>query len=279
MKHSMNIAWSLALLLLLVAGPSQAQDRATMLRTSDIVFDGTVLHLGTASFYGVPVSENTMMVRIDKMHYQPASVMLVVGDTVTVKALDASVFSRDAQATFYTQGWIFGEGVAVSEVGHEVQEQNAGITQAQDNVSQIRQQQQDEQLRARMEAAEMVIVGRVVSVGASTIASFQSESQPISEHTANWQEAVIEVDEWIKGPDSLQQVVMRFPTSMDVQWYDAPRFVEGQEGVFICMKDQVSGVQLAMHSGQEVTAYTALGAQDVHPTDQADRLKALMADQ
>jgi hypothetical protein len=279
MTYTKQIAGALVFLLMATAGSVQAQDRSTWLLSSDIVFDGTVLFVGAVSFYGVPASDKTMMVRIDAVHDQPASVMLAQGDTVTVQAVDPTVFRRNRQATFYTQGWIFGEGVAVREVGHEVNTENAGIARAQDTVPQIRQQQQDAQLRARMMAADMVMVGRVVSVGPSTLAAFQTNTQPISEHTADWREAVIQVDEWIKGNQGDQRIVMRFPTSLDVQWYDAPRFTEGQEGVFICDRDEVSGTAFAMLSGEQKIAYTALSPQDLHPRDQADRLKALLAGQ
>jgi hypothetical protein len=250
-----------------------AQERAEMLATSDIVFTGTVMHHGTASFYGVPVSENTVVVRVDEVIDQPAKVALRAGDTVTVQVLDPAPLGSGVQATFYTQGWIFGEGVAVREVGHELVVQAAGVAQGQDAQT-IRQQRQDEQLRARIAAADMVMLGRVVTVGPSTLSQFQA-ARPITEHDARWQEAVIEVETGIKGVGDAQRVVVRFPTSMDVQWFNAPRFAAGQEGVFICTTDQISGVQFAMLAGNQVVAYTALAAEDVLARDQAARVAAL----
>ena len=138
----------------MVSGAAVAQERGEMLATSDIVFTGTVLHHGTASFYGVPVSENTIVVRVDEVIDQPANVALRAGDTVTVQVLDLAPLGGGVQATFYTQGWIFGEGVAVREVGHELVAQAAGVAQGQDAQT-IRQQRQDEQLRARIAAADI----------------------------------------------------------------------------------------------------------------------------
>lgn len=249
------------------------QERATMLATADIVFTGTVMHQGTASFYGVPVSENTIVVRVDQVIDQPAKLALRAGDTVTVEVLDLSSLDGGVQATFYTQGWIFGEGVAVREVGHELVVQAAGAAQGQDAQA-MRQERQDEQLRARIAAADMVMLGRVVTVGPATLSQFQAE-RPITEHDAGWQEAVIEVETGIKGVADGQRVVVRFPTSMDVQWFNAPRFTAGQEGVFICSTDQVSGVQSAMLAGNQVVAYTALAPEDVLAPDQAARVTAL----
>ncbi len=262
-----------AVMALLASGAAAAQERAEMLAASDIVFVGTVLHQGTASFYGVPVSENTIIVRVDEVIDQPSKVTLMAGDTVTVQVLDPSSLRGGVQATFYTQAWIFGEGVAVREVGHELVVQAAAAAPGQDAQT-IRQQRQDEQLRARIAAADMVMVGRVVSVGPSTLSQFQPAG-PVTEHDPVWQEAVVEVEMGIKGVADARRVVVRFPTSMDVQWFNAPRFTTGQEGVFIFTRDQISGVQLAMVAGNQVEAYTALAAEDVLGRDQAARVTAL----
>lgn len=258
---------------LLVSGAAVAQERAEMLATSDIVFVGTVMHQGTASFYGVPVSDNTIVVRVDDVIDQPPKVTIRAGDTVTVEVLDPSLLGGGVQATFYTQGWIFGEGVAVREVGHEVVVQAAGAAQGQDAQA-IRQEREDAQLRARIAAADMVMLGRVVSVGPATLSQFQTTGR-VTEHDAGWQEAVVEVETGIKGVADAQRVVVRFPTSMDVQWFSAPRFTNGQEGVFICTTDQISGVQFAMLAGSQVVAYTALTTDDVLARDQAARVAAL----
>ena len=262
-----------AVMALLASGAAAAQGRAEMLTASDIVFVGTVLHQGTASFYGVPVSENTITVRVDEVIDQPSKVTIMAGDTVTVEVLDPSPLRGGVQATFYTQAWIIGEGVAVREGGHELVAQAAGVAQGQDAQT-IRQQRQDEQLRARIAAADMVMLGRVVSVGPSTLSQFQPTG-PVTEHDPGWQEAVVEVETGIKGVADAQRVVVRFPTSMDVQWFNAPRFTTGQEGVFIFTRDQISGVQLAMVAGNQVEAYTALAAEDVLGRDQAARVTAL----
>jgi hypothetical protein len=250
-------------------------DREEWLGKSDIVFVGTVAQKGAVSFAGVPQSPSTMVVRVDRILDQPSPVALAQGDTLTVHVVDPGDFAAGSQATFYTQGWIFGTGVAVREVGHEPAAQVAVSGQEQDSVAQLRQSLQDDRLRARIAAADMVMVGRVVSVGPSTIATFLPTPRPITEHDANWQEAAIQVESAIKGAQDGQQVVIRFPGSMDVAWVDAPRFTEGQEGIFLCTRDQVTGAAMAILAGTQVVAYTALDSLDVLSPDQVDRVRAL----
>ncbi len=164
------------------------------------------------------------------------------------------------------------------EAGHELLSagpQTAVITQQRDSLQAMRRQIQDAQLRQRIEAAEMVIVGRVAAVGSATMEALGAPPGPISEHNPNWREAVIDVETAIKGAQAGQRVVVRFPASLDVAWYDTPKFSEGQEGTFILQRDQVSGTATALLAGSEVAAYTALNSLDVLPRQEAERVRAL----
>src|SRR3989440_11410280 len=99
----------------------EGQDnQAALAKQSSIVFSGTVSQLGTVSFAGVPQSPQTIVVRVDFVLKKPAAVSLKKGDNVTVEVKDPSAFQPGTQATFYTEGWIFGSGVAVKELGHEI---------------------------------------------------------------------------------------------------------------------------------------------------------------
>src|SRR5260370_1708033 len=98
-------------------GPS---NKAAFTKQSSIVFAGTVSQLGATSFAGVPKSAQTIVVRVDSVLKKPPAVSLKKGDNVTVEVKDPSAFRDGTQATFYTDGWIFGSGVAVKELGHEI---------------------------------------------------------------------------------------------------------------------------------------------------------------
>src|SRR5437879_7349479 len=99
--------------------PTQ-NNQAALAEQSRIVFSCTVSQLGAASFAGLPPSPNTIVVRVDSVLKKPPAVSLKKGDNVTVEVKDPSAFRDGTQATFYTDGWIFGSGVAVKELGHEL---------------------------------------------------------------------------------------------------------------------------------------------------------------
>src|SRR2546422_9974741 len=123
MNSSLNFfAGGLATALLaptVVAFPQGQHNQAALAKQSSIVFSGTVSQLGAVSFAGVPQSPQTIVVRVDSVLKKPPAVSLKKGDNVTVELKDPSAFQQGTQATFYTEGWIFGSGVAVKELGHE----------------------------------------------------------------------------------------------------------------------------------------------------------------
>jgi len=98
----------------------------------------------------------------------------------------------------------------------------------------------------------------------------------ITEHDADWQEAIIQVEDGIKGAQVGERVVVRFPGSRDVAWVGTPRFAVGQEGTFVLHKDSTTGAPLTMLAGQAVPAYTALHQVDVLSKQDATRVRAMI---
>ncbi len=272
---------SMATLLTLGAWPVRGQtSRTELLKGANVVFVGTIVEVGAASFAGVPTSSRTMVVQVDEVLEVPTAVSLLQGGRVTVEVKDPSLFRKGVQATFYTDGWIFGDGIAVREVDHEISPaaMAAGaVTQKREQLAQIRKDLSDAELRARIQAAAVIVVGRVKEVRLGTMAAVGAPPKPIvTEHDPDWHEAVIQVESGIKGAQANQEIVIRFPASMDVAWHDIPKLKVGQEGTFILQKDIVSGAPKALLAGAQVDAHTALNPYDVLSKDEAQRVRALV---
>src|ERR1700719_840135 len=124
MNSSLNflagILWTALLVPTIAAFPQGQSNQAALAKQSSIIFSGTVNQLGAVSFVGVPQSPQTIVVRVDSVLKKPPAVSLKKGDKVTVEMKDPSGLQEGTQATFYTEGWLFGSGVAVKELGHEV---------------------------------------------------------------------------------------------------------------------------------------------------------------
>lgn len=275
-----RIAFGVFALALVAESTSLAQpSRAELVRQSDVIFVATVKEMGKTSFSGVPASSRTLVAAVDAVLEKPAALPLTAGDQVTIEVRDPASFRPGLQATFYARGWVVGEGLAVREVGHEPAAQPVAAVAAgevRQDVDRIRRDLSDAQLAARIQAADVVVAGRVVSVQAASMQPTGAHPGRITEHDPDWREAVVAVDTAIKGAQANERLVVRFPASRDVQWFTAPKLSVGQQGTFILQRDQVSGAPKALLAGAEVQPYTALGAQDVLPLTEAERALRLM---
>ena len=258
------------IVLISLAVPLSAQmSRVALVRQSDIIFAGTVTRAG--------------VVRVDQVFEKPDAVSLMKGDSVAVVAARAGSppLNPGMQATFYTTGWIYGRWITVREVGHEpIGPQLATVagtgTAQQDLVAGARQQVNDADLKARIQTAAMVVVGRVEQIRPPAYTGAPARPKRFTEHDPNWQEAIIHVDEGLKGATAGERVVVRFPGSRDVAFVGTPKFAAGQEGTFLLRKDSATGSPLALMAGQTVQAYTALHRLDVLSKQDAPHVRTLM---
>jgi hypothetical protein len=267
----------LALALAMPGAPAVAQmSRATLVKQSDIIFIGTITQVGAVASPEVPASPRTVVARVDKVLEKPAAVSLVEGDSVTLETAEPGSLKPGIQATFYTNGWIFGQGVAVREVGHEPGHSPVAVGDQQEAVARARLEVNDADLKAHIEKAAMVVAGRVEQIRPAELAAAPTHPRRITEHDPQWQEAIIQVADGIKGAQAGEQVVVRFPGSRDVAWVGAPRFSVGQEGTFLLHKDSTTGSPTSMIAGRSVPAYTALHKVDVMGKQDATRVRALI---
>ncbi len=259
-------------LLGVAAMPQATSNQAALVKQSSIVFAGTVSQLGATSFAGVPKSAQTIVVRVDSVLKKPAAVSLKKGDNVTVELKDPSAFQQGTQATFYTEGWIFGSGVAVKELGHEL-----GPSRGETSKPAVADEKQisDQELQDRLNVADFVVIGRVTDVHRWNPP--KSATTRISEHDPDWHEAVVEVQSVLKGGQVKgNKLVVRFPGRNDVAWVHSPKFEKNQRGIFCLNRDQTSGVATEKVGGRQLAVYTCLGHGDSLPMSDVPRVRALL---
>jgi len=116
-------------------------------------------------------------------------------------------------------------------------------------------------VRHRVNTADRVVVGKIVLVKEEP-----TDGLPISEHSPNWHNAVIEVEETLKGSPRVALLIVRFPNTMDVAFFDVPKFSVGQEGVFILHKDDID----------ESGLYIAFYPMDFQPKTEVQNIKSLL---
>jgi len=262
----------------------QGPDKQTALaKQSSIVFSGTVSQLGATSFADVPKSAQTIVVRVDTVLKKPSAVSLKRGDNVTVEVKDPSGFQEGTHATFFTDGWIFGSGVAVKELGHEIRPSGGKATKApttdEKAYGQTQAQINDQELRDRLNSADFVVIGRVKDVHRWTVPKSATPYR-VTEHDPDWHEAVLEIKSVLKGGKVKgNKMIVRFPGRNDVAWAQSPKFEKNQRGIFCLNRDQVSGVPTAKLGGNQVNAYTCLGHGAALPMAEEAHVRSLLKSQ
>jgi len=260
--------------------PQATNNQAAAVKQSSITFVGTVSQVAATSFTGVPKSAQTIVVRVDSVLKKPQAVSLKKGDNVTVEVKDPAAFHEGTQATFYTEGWIFGSGVAVKELGHDIPPSggtSAAAETGERTVGQVQSEISDQDLQRLLATCDYVVIGRITDVHAWAIPKSAAPRYRTSEHSANWHEAVLQVQSVLKGPKlKRNKMIVRFPQSRDVAWASAPKFEPGQQGIFILKKDQVSGAPTASSGGYKGDVYTCLKPGDWLPMTEEARVRSLL---
>ncbi|HET6929187.1 MAG TPA: hypothetical protein VFI45_02610 [Candidatus Acidoferrum sp.] len=249
-------------------------DAIAVSKQSSIIFLGTVQLQGETSFADVPKSTYTIVVRVDLILKKPTAVMLREGENVTVLVKDPAKFPRGAHAKFYTDGWIFGSGVSVKELGHEIRETILAANEERILSERINRQIEDQDLRSRVNSADIIVVAQVLEIRPWAAPSSDTRRRYISEHDPQWQEAVLEIQEALKGAESHLKIVLRFASSYDVAWVNSPKFKPGEQRLFLLAKDHITGEPKALVSGSQPDAYIALDPGDVLSITDAPRVRA-----
>ena len=124
--------------------------------------------------------------------------------------------------------------------------------------------------------SDLIVTGKVLAVRKPLVSNSTSK-RVLSEHDPKWMNAVISVQTTVKGTTS-PQLVVRFPSSLDVAFREMPKFTVGQQGAFVLNKDSVSGLTpLPRINGQTISAFTALSKHSFVPKERVKNLKAALA--
>src|SRR5712671_3081512 len=83
------------------------------------VFKGTVQELKSATMKEVPLSARTIVASVDQVLEAPKNLAKLGGHKVTVQLSGEQKARVGQEMIFYTQGWIFGHGVAVQSIKEE----------------------------------------------------------------------------------------------------------------------------------------------------------------
>ena len=229
---------------------------------AQFLFKGTVEKIGARTLAQIPKSEPTAIVRVDEILHAPPALAKTLGKQITVKLAPGHKPKAGEQVLFHANGWLFGDTVAVESVKQE--KPGAAKAMLAAPASDPTRTFADRELQNRVSNADMVVEGEVSSVHLPESESFAAKAssdsvRPMSEHDPKWREAVIDVGLTHKGDPATKQVVVRFPSSTDVQWHRAPKFRTGDRGVWLLQssKAPTAAAKAAVTKGARKAAKAA----------------------
>jgi hypothetical protein len=229
---------------------------------SGFIFTGIVRRTAAATMPRVTTSDRTAVVQVQEVLRVPR----VLGDytekQVTVLLQKATSAKRGERTVFFTTSWMFGEGLAVTEVGTMKPEDGlrGRIADAEARLA-------DRALQARIERASVIVTGKVLRTR-----PLEKKTRFVSEHDPKWWEASVEIESIEKGRHKEDTIPVLFPSSDDEMWIDSPKFREGQEGVWILQRNQQERGAPVFR----VPGYTALDPLDYRARVERDRVIKLI---
>lgn len=247
------------------------------------VFKGTVQKMRAATIPDIEDTSGTAIVRVEQIIHSPEALSHFAGQDITVQLKGKKGMKKGAEAVFYTNGWLFGESIAVVSLGqHAVEEAPEGMMLAMRAAINPVENLRALDMKERYQSADIVVTGRVTSVQLPTdsIAAAASASEPLtpsSEHDPMWHEATIDVAAVHKGDQDQKNVSLKFPASEDVMWFRAPKFKPGHEGIFMLQQGEIkehSSSATRAAAVETTTAYTAMHPMDFQPLSHAQSEEA-----
>lgn len=244
----------------------RTQNADKLMDRANFVFVGTVVQLQTSNLTNIAHSPQTTLVKVERVLQGTSITEDLVGQVITVRSEKASEHRMGQRSTFFLDVDTFGEhasGLEMGRFGHVLGDEETHAKLMTDT----KIVREDRELGQRMQKAEQVVHGRIISVEPSGIEERKSE------HMANWRKATVEVQTVIKGQPSTKTVTFFFPTSQDQMWMDAPRFAAGQEGVWLLHAQPKDGSRKA----NMIPGLTALDPKDFQHREQRQRLQRILA--
>lgn len=232
----------------------------SLVRSTGLIFAGTVVELGRSSVPVIKPADNLIVVRVDRGLRVDKALGDIRGKTITVAVKDPKQFRPGQQAVFFTNSWIHGQGIAVREVQH-------ADVHVQDSVAAIVARLPELHLTDRLRAAVLVVHAQVTTIGPVLRVSLVRDD-------ALWRAAELQVISVLRGAPRTPTIV-HFPTSKHPDWARAPRFTEGQRGVFILHTS--SGSSNPSLSALPAGSLVVLDPDDFQPESRLAEVEKLVA--
>jgi len=234
---------------------------------SDYIFQGDVVQEHKSNLPVVPDADNTYVVKVNTVILASNGHENFEGENITVVAdrKKVSILKERTGYIFYTRTWLFGKTLAVianyaDPKTNKTEELKKELLVYQNKGNQVI-------LQERLKRSELVLLGRVSEIKDADIQGNAKES----EHSPQWNVAIIEVGEMLKGNVESGRIQVYFSASDDVRWVNAPKLGKDQNeqnAIYLLKKtDDFTGIK---------NAYLFIDPNDLLPESELENVKRLL---
>src|SRR5262245_26979394 len=129
------------------------------LRQSELVFRAKVTRIGASTMLELPPSDATIVASVEEVFQAPDVLRFLAGRSITVVVRNASPLHSGQEVLFLANGWLYGESIAVVEVGRELDQMDPKVLRR--HVDAEAQIASDGALGERIANATLIVAGSV----------------------------------------------------------------------------------------------------------------------
>jgi hypothetical protein len=281
-SHSNLILVAAAMLLVaLTMACAQENSAQALAERSAIIVRGKVLKLNASDEPLVAASPSTAVISVLQMYAGSEIAGELKGRTATVILSRPDSVKAGEEALFFGNPRFLGRSLTIADEG-ELAVTTGGplmLSQAQGGA----QARKDKPILDRLATASLVFRGTVESVRPLEATSGEGKtSAPPSEHDPDWQVASVKVVTALRGGEVGQTVMLIFPASRDIMWFNAPKLKTGEDAVFLAQPANQQDISLSRSRSlaelrEKQPVYFATQPFDVLPQTEQARVQGLLA--
>jgi hypothetical protein len=235
-----------------------------LLAGSSLAFTGTVRAVGETPVAGLEADDRTAVVQVEEELHVPDAVDIDPGTTVTVQlAPDRPPLAVGDRATFFANPLVYGDTIAVTEVGRtEAAAPAGGARLAEEPASPVDEalnELSQDKVREHALGADAVVRAHVIGLNAV------DPDEPLKEHSPQWWIATLDVDLVERGDVEGDRVNVLYANSLDIRWRNWPKPKAGQGGMWLLHRTAPEQAQLA--------PFALLHPEDLQPSLQLELLR------
>ena len=252
----------LATIPLLTAGYTKAQVSATTLaERSAVVVSGTVVRVNASEEPLQTPSANTVVVKVDRMLAGAEISGDQKGRNVTVVLSRARNLKVGTSGVFFGNPRFIGKTMTIASEGEILTNPDRVTAQLERGT----QSRRDKPVRDRIAAANRVFRGKVEEV--KPVATDDRKPESAGEHDPEWQVATVRVLAPIRRSRENETVLVIFPASKDIVWFNSPKLKVGDELIFITHKPKEGELPMLRSTGALPLVERQAAELVTHPSD------------